>query len=172
MQPSRNSAGPRRKKSETGTQRAVAWTKTTLRHAESRKNLRCCRGTEQSNDVNVIWDLAPHDLAIMDHLMAAEPETVVATGHGVTLSTISYPRATTAGQLQTEFDWRVEPTVIKKGASIGLGTTVLAKVTVGENAIVGAGSVVTRDEPANTIVVGNPARRLHTLMGAVSEASK
>ncbi len=72
-----------------------------------------------------------------------------------------YPRATTAdGELQTEEDWKVEPTLIKKGASIGSGATILANVTIGENAIVGAGSVVTKDVPANAIVAGNPARVL------------
>jgi acetyltransferase-like isoleucine patch superfamily enzyme len=73
----------------------------------------------------------------------------------------SFPRATTeSGKLQTEADWKVEPTVVKKGASIGSGATILSEVTIGENAIVGAGSVVTRDVPANTIVAGNPARVL------------
>jgi acetyltransferase-like isoleucine patch superfamily enzyme len=62
--------------------------------------------------------------------------------------------------LQTEADWKVEKTLVKKGASIGSGCTILANVTIGENAIVGAGSVVTKDVPANTIVVGNPAKFL------------
>jgi acetyltransferase-like isoleucine patch superfamily enzyme len=79
-------------------------------------------------------------------------------GHGVTFINDSYPRATTPdGQLQTEKDWKVEPTVVKKGATIGSGATVLCNVTIGENAIVGAGSVVTKDVPANAIVAGNPA---------------
>ncbi len=82
-------------------------------------------------------------------------------GHGVTFINDSYPRATTsAGGLQTEADWKVERTIIKKGASIGSGSTILSKVTVGENAIVGAGSVVTKDIPPNTVVAGNPARVL------------
>jgi len=67
--------------------------------------------------------------------------------------------------LQTETDWQVEPTLIKRGASIGSGSTILSKVTVGENAIVGAGSVVTRDVPPNTIVAGNPARVLRKIDG-------
>ncbi len=73
----------------------------------------------------------------------------------------SYPRATTReGNLQTEADWKVERTVIKKGASIGSGATILSNTNVGENAIVGAGSVVTKDVPPNSIVAGNPARVL------------
>jgi acetyltransferase-like isoleucine patch superfamily enzyme len=88
-------------------------------------------------------------------------EDNVFIGHGVTFINDSYPRATTAGgALQTEQDWVVEPTVVRKGASIGSGSTILSKVTIGENAIVGAGSVVTRDVPPNTIVAGNPARIL------------
>lgn len=76
----------------------------------------------------------------------------------------SYPRAANAdGSLQTEADWKVEPTVVKKGASIGSGSTILSKVTIGENAIVGAGSVVTKDVPAHVIVAGNPARLLRRL---------
>lgn len=86
-------------------------------------------------------------------------EDNVFIGHGVTFINDSYPRATTGdGRLQTEQDWKVERTVVKKGASIGSGTTVLSNVTIGENAIVGAGSVVTKDVPANGIVAGNPAR--------------
>ena len=85
----------------------------------------------------------------------------VFVGHGVTFINDSYPRATTRdGELQTEADWKVEKTVIRKGASIGSGSTILSNVTVGENAIVGAGSVVTKDVPANAIVAGNPARFL------------
>jgi acetyltransferase-like isoleucine patch superfamily enzyme len=82
-------------------------------------------------------------------------------GHGVTFINDSYPRATTEdGQLQTERDWKVERTVVKKGASIGSGATILPNVVIGENAIVGAGSVVTKDIPANAIVAGNPAKVL------------
>jgi len=88
-------------------------------------------------------------------------EDNVYIGHGVTFINDSYPRATTAeGELQTESDWRVEATVIKRGASIGSGATVLSKVVVGENSIVGAGSVVTHDVPPNVIVAGNPAKIL------------
>lgn len=91
-------------------------------------------------------------------------EDNVFIGHGVTFINDSYPRATTeAGQLQTESDWKVERTVIKKGASIGSGCTILSNVIIGENAIVGAGSVVTKDVPANAIVAGNPARLMRYL---------
>jgi acetyltransferase-like isoleucine patch superfamily enzyme len=65
-----------------------------------------------------------------------------------------------SGELQSEADWKVEKTLVKKGASIGSGSTILANVTIGENAIVGAGSVVRKDVPANAIVAGNPARFL------------
>ena len=99
---------------------------------------------------------------ISSHTFICEGVTIednVFVGHSVTFINDSYPRATTGGgNLQTEADWKVERTVIKKGASIGSGATILSNTTVGENAIVGAGSVVTRDVPANTIVAGNPAK--------------
>ena len=88
-------------------------------------------------------------------------EDNVFIGHGVMFINDSYPRATAPnGGLQTEADWKVERTVIKKGASIGSGATILSNICVGENAIVGAGSVVTKDVPSNAIVAGNPARVL------------
>lgn len=88
-------------------------------------------------------------------------EDNVFVGHGVTFTNDIYPRATAAGgQLQTESDWKVEPTVVRQGASIGSGATLLCNISIGENAIVGAGSVVTRDVPSNAIVAGNPARVL------------
>jgi len=90
-----------------------------------------------------------------------EIEDNVFIGHSVTFINDVYPRATAAGGgLQTEADWKVEKTRICKGASIGSGSTILCNVTVGENAIVGAGSVVTKDVPPNAIVAGNPAKFL------------
>ena len=100
---------------------------------------------------------------ISSHTFICEGVTIednVFIGHGVTFINDSYPRATTDGKLQTEADWKVERTLIKKGASIGSGTTILSNTTVGENAIVGAGSVVTKDVPANSVVAGNPAKFL------------
>ena len=99
---------------------------------------------------------------ISSHTFICEGVTIednVFVGHGVTFINDSYPRATTNdGSLQTEADWHVERTLVKKGASIGSGTTILSNVTIGENALVGAGSVITKDVPANAIVAGNPAR--------------
>jgi acetyltransferase-like isoleucine patch superfamily enzyme len=101
---------------------------------------------------------------ISSHTFICEGVTIednVFIGHGVMFINDSYPRATGAdGNLQTEADWNVERTNIKKGASIGSGATILCGITIGENAIVGAGSVVTKDVPPNTIVAGNPARVL------------
>jgi acetyltransferase-like isoleucine patch superfamily enzyme len=91
-------------------------------------------------------------------------EDDVFIGHSVTFINDSYPRATASdGQLQTEQDWKVEQTLVRRGASIGSGSTILSKVTIGEKAIVGAGSVVTKDVPANAIVAGNPAKVLRYL---------
>lgn len=100
---------------------------------------------------------------ISSHTFVCEGVTIednVFIGHGVMFINDSYPRATTEGKLQTEADWKVERTVIKKGASIGSGATILSHISIGENAIVGAGSVVTKDVPANAIVAGNPAKFL------------
>jgi acetyltransferase-like isoleucine patch superfamily enzyme len=95
-------------------------------------------------------------------------EDNVFIGHGVTFVNDSYPRATTPdGSLQTEADWHVEPTVVRRGASIGSGATILSNISIGENAIVGAGSVVTKDVPANAIVAGNPARTLRFIDSTV-----
>src|SRR5204863_719666 len=99
---------------------------------------------------------------ISSHTFICEGVTIedhVFIGHGVIFINDSYPSATTAGgELQTAADWAVEKTLVKKGASIGSGATILSNVTIGERAIVGAGSVVTRDVPADAIVAGNPAR--------------
>jgi acetyltransferase-like isoleucine patch superfamily enzyme len=104
---------------------------------------------------------------ISSHSFVCEGVTIeddVFIGHGVMFINDSYPRATTSGgQLQTEADWKVERTVIRKGASIGSGATILSNITVGERALVGAGSVVTKDVPANAVVAGNPARVLRYL---------
>jgi acetyltransferase-like isoleucine patch superfamily enzyme len=82
-------------------------------------------------------------------------------GHGVTFINDTYPRATKPdGHMQTESDWKVERTLVKRGASVGSGATILSNVVIGENAIVGAGSVVTKDVPANMVVAGNPAKVL------------
>jgi len=90
-----------------------------------------------------------------------EIEDNVFIGHSVTFINDSYPRATTVeGELQTEADWKIERTIVRKGASVGSGATILSNVTIGENAIVGAGSVVTKDVPAHAIVAGNPAKFL------------
>jgi len=98
---------------------------------------------------------------ISSHSFICEGVTIeddVFVGHNVTFINDRFPRATVGGKLQTEKDWKCETTLVRKGASIGSSVTVLCGVTVGENAIVGAGSVVTKDVPANTIVAGNPAR--------------
>jgi UDP-2-acetamido-3-amino-2,3-dideoxy-glucuronate N-acetyltransferase len=101
---------------------------------------------------------------ISSHTFICEGVTIedhVFIGHNVAFVNDSFPRATTAsGELQTGDDWKVETTLVKKGASIGSGATILSNVTIGERAIVGAGSVVTRDVPPDVIVVGNPARVL------------
>ena len=101
---------------------------------------------------------------ISSHTFICEGVTIednVFIGHGVMFTNDSYPRATTGGgQMQTEADWKVEPTVIRQGASIGSGATILPNLEIGENAIIGAGAVVTKSVPANAIVAGNPAKVL------------
>src|SRR5271168_1080087 len=104
---------------------------------------------------------------VSSHTFVCEGVTIeddVFIGHSVTFINDSYPRATTEdGQMQTEADWKVETTLVKKGASVGSGSTILSKLVIGEGAIVGAGSVVTRDVPAHAVVAGNPARVLRYL---------
>lgn len=100
---------------------------------------------------------------ISSHTFICEGVTIeddVFVGHNVSFINDSYPRATTNGHLQTEQDWVVEPTVVKRGASIGTGATILPRIVIGEGAIVGAGSVVTREVPPYAIAAGNPARVL------------
>ena len=101
---------------------------------------------------------------ISSHTFICEGVTIedgVFVGHSVTFINDSYPRAINPnGELQTEQDWAVERTLVRRGASIGSGSTILSKVTIGEHAIVGAGSVITKDVPAYAIVAGNPAKVL------------
>ena len=101
---------------------------------------------------------------ISSHTFICEGVTIeseVFIGHGVTFVNDRYPRATKSdGALQTDVDWECQQTLVKKGASIGSGVTLLGGITIGENAIVGAGSVVTRDVPPGVTVAGNPARPL------------
>jgi UDP-2-acetamido-3-amino-2,3-dideoxy-glucuronate N-acetyltransferase len=104
---------------------------------------------------------------IQSHSFICEGVTIedeAFVGHGVMFINDKYPRSTTeSGGLQTEADWKVVPTLIKRRASIGSNATILCGVTVGEGAIVGAGSVVTEDVPSETIVAGNPAKEIRKL---------
>jgi acetyltransferase-like isoleucine patch superfamily enzyme len=106
---------------------------------------------------------------ISSHTFICEGVTIedeVFVGHGVTFINDRYPRATAAdGSVQTAKDWTVVPTRVRRGASIGSGSTILCGVEIGEGAIVGAGSVVTDDVPPRTIVAGNPARVLREVEG-------
>ena len=106
---------------------------------------------------------------ISSHTFICEGVTIeddVFIGHNVAFINDSIPRATAKdGKLQTEADWKVEHTLVKKGASIGSGSTILSNVTIGKNALVGAGSVVTKNVPANTIVAGNPAKVKRKVQG-------
>jgi len=112
---------------------------------------------------------------ISSHTFICEGVTIednVFVGHNVTFVNDSYPRAIAPnGALQTEADWKVETTLVKEGASIGSGVTILANVVIGEHAIVGAGSVVTKDVPPYGVVVGNPARLIRTLEPKENHAS-
>ena len=104
---------------------------------------------------------------ISSHTFICEGVTIedeVFVGHGVTFTNDLHPRATNAdGQMQTDADWKCVPTSVKRRASIGSGATVLCGITIGENAMIGAGAVVTKDVPPGAVVVGNPARILKTL---------
>ena len=103
---------------------------------------------------------------ISSHTFVCEGVTIeddVFIGHNVSFINDKFPRATAAGSLQTEADWSVEPTRICQGASIGTSSTILSNVTVGRNSIIGAGSVVTRDIPANVVAAGIPCRVLRPL---------
>ncbi|MHC1725261.1 MAG: acyltransferase [Syntrophobacteraceae bacterium] len=105
---------------------------------------------------------------VSSHTFICEGVTVeddVFIGHGVVFVNDTYPRAVNPeGALQTEADWKVETTLVKKGASIGSGATILANVTIGEKAIIGAGAVVTKDVPPNAIVAGNPSKFLRSIV--------
>ncbi len=107
---------------------------------------------------------------ISSHTFVCEGVTIedeVFVGHGVMFINDIYPRATAGGTLQTEADWKVVPTVVKRGASIGSGAVILAGITIGEGAMIGAGAVVTKDVPAHTVAKGVPAR-----LGRDARASK
>lgn len=105
---------------------------------------------------------------ISSHAFICEGVTLedgVFIGHNVTFTNDRYPRATNSdGQLQTENDWKCVPTLVKRGASVGSGVTLLCGITVGENAMIGAGSVVTKDVPAGAVVAGNPARVVKSIL--------
>jgi acetyltransferase-like isoleucine patch superfamily enzyme len=98
---------------------------------------------------------------VQSHTFICEGVTIedeVFIGHNVVFTNDLFPRATTNGQLQGDADWECIPTLVKRGASIGSGAVLLCGITIGENSVIGAGSVVTKDVPANAIVAGNPAR--------------
>lgn len=111
---------------------------------------------------------------ISSHTFICEGVTIednVFIGHGVMFINDLYPRATRDdGQLQTDADWTIDRTLVKKGASIGSGATILAKVTIGEGALVGAGSVVTRDVADGVVVAGSPARHRRPLSAQAATA--
>ena len=106
---------------------------------------------------------------ISSHTFICEGVTIednVFVGHNVTFINDKYPRATSGGRMQTEADWKVEPTRVRAGASIGSSCTILSQVTIGRNSIIGAGSVVTRDIPDDVVAAGNPCRVLRPIRAA------
>ncbi|HOV98007.1 MAG TPA: acyltransferase [Bacteroidota bacterium] len=107
------------------------------------------------------------NVKVSSHTFICEGVTIednVFIGHNVSFINDKYPRSTSPnGTLQNESDWKVIPTLVKKGASIGTSATILCGITIGENAIIGAGSVVTRDVPPNTVVAGVPAKVIKTI---------
>ena len=115
-----------------------------------------------------------HRCKISSHTFICEGVTLedeVFVGHGVTFINDRYPHATNGnGSLQVETDWNCLPTLVKRGAAIGSGSTLLCGITIGERAIVGAGSVVTKDVPAGAIVAGNPARVMKSSHGKSTSA--
>ena len=115
-----------------------------------------------------------HRCKISSHTFICEGVTLedeVFVGHGVTFINDRYPQATNGdGSLQTEADWKCVPTLVKRGAAIGSGSTLLCGITIGERAMVGAGSVVTKDVPAGAIVAGNPARVMKSSHGKTTSA--
>ena len=115
-----------------------------------------------------------HRCKISSHTFICEGVTLedeVFVGHGVTFINDRYPQATNGdGSLQTEADWKCVPTLVKRGAAIGSGSTLLCGITIGERAMVGAGSVVTKDVPADAIVAGNPARVMKSSHGKTTSA--
>ena len=110
---------------------------------------------------------------ISSHTFICEGVTLedeVFVGHHVVFTNDRYPRATTEeGGLQTEADWECIPTLVKRRVSIGSGAVLLCGITVGENAVIGAGSVVTKDVPPNAVVAGNPARVIKSLKESVPQ---
>jgi acetyltransferase-like isoleucine patch superfamily enzyme len=108
------------------------------------------------------------NVKVSSHTFICEGVTIeddVFVGHNVSFINDKYPRATTEnGTPQTEADWSVIKTVVKRGASVGTSSTILCGITIGENAVIGAGSVVTHDVPANAIVAGNPARMMRKVV--------
>ena len=136
------------------------------------KNVEIGEGTWIGSNVTIMEGARiGKNCKISSHTFICEGVTIeddVFVGHNVTFINDRFPRATNeGGNLQTEQDWKCEPTLIRKGASIGSSVTVLCGVTIGERAIIGAGSVVTKNVPSNTIVAGNPARVVRKIEGKV-----